>query len=291
MPRPHLIQRPHGGLNHNLVRKEYLLSRTMQQVLARIAEGVDVGENNPTDALANFNDRRKSLTGPAFRALVYQYTNQTAIIGIHDADRLLARTRFKRPTPIGGKAKITPTPSIKIPTPPALNSVLQGWGTVVDKITDHTLDHFDRIAGDFKDRLKDTLKEGYANGEGVRDLKNRVEDALGIDSRRATERARTLTMETYNQAHLVQYNEVGIPGVQFLAAGDERECDICGDLDGTIWTLDDSDIVRPPVHNYCRCTLLPYVEEVPAGSGLVSDETMDFCKSWREDYFDIPAYA
>lgn len=287
MPRYHLVQRPHGGLNRQIVRKEYLLSRAMQHVLGRIAEGVDVGENSPTAALANFNDRRKVLTGPAFRNLIFQYTHQTAAVGVHDADRLLARGGIKRPAPIGGKSKYSP---IKIPTTPAPTPVLQGWGKIVEKLTDHTLEHFDRIADDFKDRLKDTLKDGYSNGEGVSDLKGRVQDALGIDSRRATERARTLTMETYNQAHLVQYNEVGIPGVQFLAAGDEAECDICGDLDGTIWALDD-DIIRPPVHNYCRCTLMPYLEAVPANAGVVSSDTLDFCTSWREDYFDIPAYA
>ena len=74
-------------------------------------------------------------------------------------------------------------------------------------MADHTIDHFDRIADDLKGRLSVTLKEGFANGEGARDLSSRVQDALGIDNNRAAERARTLTMETYNQAHLVQYTD------------------------------------------------------------------------------------
>jgi len=366
------------------------------------------------------------------------------------------------------------------------------WGTIINKLTVHTVDHFDRIADDFKDRLKDTLKDGYKNGESIPDLAGRVQDALGIDKNRAIERARTMTMETYNQAHLYQYSEVGIPGVQVLAQPDERECfpkntmiktdkgdhpiqdicigdrvltrmgfqrvkgttkreysgvlievktmegkfictsnhpiyvigkgwlradnlymgdflqtfenhptkiiglnnislsysdnkptvtdkvsifssifrritmpvfpisfksnltifsvktllrtifcfiqssherlsagrtdfcnshqsiqgsitvynlsvegapeyyangylvhncDYCADLDGCVFALDDPDLIYPPYHNFCRCTILPYLDPIPDDAKQPSADTVSFVNDWVDNYFDIPCYA
>jgi SPP1 gp7 family putative phage head morphogenesis protein len=157
-------------------------------------------------------------------------------------------------------------------------------------MTDHTVDHFDHITDDLKDRLSATLKEGYADGEGARDLSDRVQDALSIDSTRAAERARTLTMESYNQAHLVQYSEAEIPGMQILAAEDERMCDICGDLDGTVFSLDDPDLMWPPFHNNCRCTMIPVLDALPEDAGMVSSDTRSYYDNWSNTYFDIPAF-
>jgi SPP1 gp7 family putative phage head morphogenesis protein len=280
--------RPYGGTNPLLNRREYVLARAMQSTIESLAGSVNVHEDSVTAALADFDDRRGILAGPHFRLIIQHATVLTVQDGTHDARHLLAQKGVQHPKRSLG-AKAAPKP-IAPYTPPAPGKS-QPWGTLVDKMTDHTVDHFNRIADDFKDRLKDTLKEGYSAGEGAPGLRDRVQDALGVDSRRAAERARTLTMETYNQAHLVQYNEAGIPGTQVLAANDERMCEICGDLDGTVFALDDPDLMWPPFHNFCRCTMLPVINDLPEDAGHVSDDTRTFYDDWSAKYFDIPLYA
>jgi SPP1 gp7 family putative phage head morphogenesis protein len=267
-----LVQRPHG-LDPDLNRKEYLLGRALQRNLQRMTEGVDVEAPTAAQALKGFTAHRKILQGKEFRNLIYQYTSQTVLQGAHHADKMILRARPRRR--VGG----------------AVTRASADFGKLIDRMTFHTVDHFDRIADDLKDRLTDTLQEGFDGGEGIPDLRNRIQEALGIDSRRATERARTLTMESFNQAHIVSYTEVGAPGVEFLAGIDERTCEICGDLNGTIFALDDEDMVRPPVHNFCRCTLAPYFGDLPDDTGDVSPDTRDFCADWRDNYFDIPLFS
>ena len=70
---------------------------------------------------------------------------------------------------------------------------------------------------------------------------------------------RTYTMNAANEGALNLYmqNAPLVTGVQFLAAHDARVCPTCNRLQGTIWTIDSPDLVRPPVHVNCRCTLIP----------------------------------
>ena len=285
---PRLVMRPYGGTNPLLNRREYVLSRAMQSTLESLAGGVDVHEGTVTAALADFDNRRRILAGPHFRLIIQHATVLTVQQGTQDARHLLARKGIQHPKrSIGGKAIPNPTPLVIPPAP----SKPQPWGKIVDKMTDHTIDHFNRIADDLKDRLEDTLNEGYSAGDGARVLRDRVQNVLGIDSRRAAERARTLTMETYNQAHLVQYNDAGIPGFEILGAPDERQCEICADMDGTVFSLKDPDLMWPPFHNDCRCVASPHVDALPEDAGQVSDNTREFYDNWSTKYFDIPLYA
>jgi hypothetical protein len=46
--------------------------------------------------------------------------------------------------------------------------------------------------------------------------------------------------------------------VMFLTARDSKvDPEICEPLDGTIYDSHDTDIPNPPLHNFCRCILLP----------------------------------
>jgi SPP1 gp7 family putative phage head morphogenesis protein len=280
-----IIARPYGGLNLKLNRHEYLLAHAFQGVLEGAASSINVHELTVADAMGDFDNRIKILTGPAFQQLLHHYNRQTATEGVQVAHHLLIQ-RGITPRHIAAKAKARPkyTP----PPPPGGTSVPP---KLIDRVTDFTIENLDRITSDLKDRLSTTLKEGLANEETYRDITTRVQDALSVDTNRAKERARTLTVETYTQAQVFTYKQAGAPGLEYLAAEDEKTCDICGDLDGTIWDIDDPDLIRPPVHNDCRCTLLPYVHELPDDAGQVSDATREFCQNWRENYFNIPQYT
>ena len=251
----HIVARPFGGANKITNRLEYLMVRAMQDALDTIARDLDAGAGSVRGILGNFEARRNLALGPAFRIRVHHVLEQIAQEATRNAEILLTKARAKQGKPIGAKTKKKTAPSLSlVPTGPSLTQQMTPWKDLVNGITDHVVQSTDRIADDLKDRLTTSLKEGYSNGEGARDLGKRVQDALSVDKNRAEAKARTLTMETYNQAHLVQYKEYGASGVAWTASPDERECDYCADLDGSIWALDDPDLIRPPAHTNC---LLP----------------------------------
>ena len=46
----------------------------------------------------------------------------------------------------------------------------------------------------------------------------------------------------------------------------------------------------PPITIIARCTLIPYLDEVPADAPQPSSDTVDFINNWSDNYFDIPAF-
>ena len=55
-----------------------------------------------------------------------------------------------------------------------------------------------------------------------------------------------------------EFEEFGEAGDKFVFAteGDAKVCDVCMEYEGESWSIDDSDIVIPPLHNNCRCRIL-----------------------------------
>lgn len=118
-----------------------------------------------------------------------------------------------------------------------------------------------------KEAIKDTLKAGVAEGEGIAKLKKRIEsvynDAEGFRSEMI---ARTevlgatnfATLETYEQSDVVE-------GKQWLAELDEETSEDCQDLDGEVvslredfpFTSEGGAVNTPPLHPNCRCTIIP----------------------------------
>jgi len=100
------------------------------------------------------------------------------------------------------------------------------------------------------------------NGTGMGKLG--IRDSLGRfipAKRRAEIMARTEVIRAHHQATVQEYRNWGLEGVvvkaEFSAAGDERVCNQCADLDGSVYTLDEIEKMIP-VHPQCRCIALPY---------------------------------
>lgn len=131
----------------------------------------------------------------------------------------------------------------------------------------------------------EALAEGFARGEGPRDIARRLTDRIdAIGKTRATTLARTRVIDAHAEATLNRYERQNVGGVtpraEVLTADDERVCPICKTIDGAVYTVneareatfefepgdEDEDVqagtypVRPPIHPSCRCTLLPVVE-------------------------------
>ncbi len=72
------------------------------------------------------------------------------------------------------------------------------------------------------------------------------------DTVAASRFARTGTNYVYNAAHLNRYRDTGIvAGVRYAAHIDNRTSEICRMLNGTIWAIDDPNILTPPNHFNC----------------------------------------
>lgn len=133
-------------------------------------------------------------------------------------------------------------------------------------------------------QLKASLIQGLYNGEDTGQLLARVDDVFGAAAGFRSERiARTETIRSSTQASIMAWNQSDVvKEKEWFTAHDERVCPACDSMDGQIiglnsnyfdkgdtytatgddgttqtLKLDFEDIIGPPLHVNCRCTLLP----------------------------------
>lgn len=114
-------------------------------------------------------------------------------------------------------------------------------------------------------QISRVLAEGLSQGLNPRDiarnLNNRV-DKIGIA--RARVLARTEVISAHAEATLNAYKEAGVQGVsaqaEFATAGDDRVCEECESLEGTVRPIDEARGLIPQ-HPNCRCAWLPVIED------------------------------
>ena len=159
---------------------------------------------------------------------------------------------------------------------------------VVDYIRERSYQFSFDVNTQTMNRLKEQLAEGFENGESIRKLKNRVKEALGFgegkkENYRATRIARSEAIRASNYGSLAGYIQSDVVGgKQWYTARGERTCAYCSSLHGKVIGVDEKflshgdtlrvadadgvvssmridyeDIVAPPLHPNCRCTLIP----------------------------------
>lgn len=131
------------------------------------------------------------------------------------------------------------------------------------------------------------LAQGMADGDGIALLARKLEAAIndtGLGDlsltntftgdtigqhisakRRAKMLAHTEMMRAYHQSTIQEYRNWAEEGViaqaEWNTARDNRVCDLCNALEGKIFSLDEIEGMIP-LHPECRCTTLPYIEEI-----------------------------
>lgn len=137
-------------------------------------------------------------------------------------------------------------------------------------------------------RVRSTLNTSIQNRLNLQDTMQAVADVLGVNIARSEgfkanfnriqALTRTYTMNAANEGALGLYRQNAdlLRGVQFLAAHDGRVCPTCARLDGTVWALDSGELVRPPVHINCRCTLIPAMLDGSTPTAPPSQTWMDW---------------
>jgi SPP1 gp7 family putative phage head morphogenesis protein len=137
---------------------------------------------------------------------------------------------------------------------------------VKDYISDKAFKFADQVNTTTQNKLRDALKEGVEQGEGIPQLRARVNEVFAERTKYEAERiARTEIIDAHNHADLLAYRQSNVVShKEWLAEMDNRTSEICQNLNGQVVLLnenfsDGSD--APPAHVNCRSTILPIIKD------------------------------
>jgi HK97 family phage portal protein len=170
---------------------------------------------------------------------------------------------------------------------PLVRGVLESAAKKVTGVTETT-----------RDALRATLTEGAFAGEGISELRQRVQHVFEVaSSSRAETIARTEVVGSSNKANLAAYELSGVvDGKEWLAVRDGNTRPEHRDLDGQrVWlharfvaSSGDSaehpgGFADPAMSINCRCAVLPVIEDPKAASGLVTRDMDEEAKTlaWK----------
>jgi len=117
-----------------------------------------------------------------------------------------------------------------------------------------------------KGLVDDAIKGDLTRGEFLKAAKE-AWGALGVTRANPYHLETTLLTNIHSAANAARWSELqrdteGLrqfyPYLQFVTVGDEAVCDICGPLDGQVYSRDDDfwDVYYPPLHHRCRCEVI-----------------------------------
>ena len=120
-------------------------------------------------------------------------------------------------------------------------------------------DRVDAIVGSYLDRWRGTALSEFAAGTAPGQLAQKMMEADPDLSQIAADRqARTLTTAVYNYSKMEQYaQDSNVTGFLFVAVMDDVTSDICINLNGMQFGVDEIDEFTPPLHYNCRSAIRP----------------------------------
>lgn len=131
---------------------------------------------------------------------------------------------------------------------------------VIDALKVRNLSALRGITDETNKQIIKELTDGMQLGESIPKLRDRIAGRVDhIGKTRATVMARTEAINAFTQGAELRYAQAGIEKLEWLTAGDDRVCPICGPLDGKVFTVA-SRHERPPIHPNCRCAIIPVLE-------------------------------
>jgi len=112
------------------------------------------------------------------------------------------------------------------------------------------------------DFMNQELTAGFASGQSINTISNRLADTMGSGYRAAERLVRTETSYMANAAEKASYQEAGIEEYKFLATLDGRTSEVCQDLDGEVFKVAEAVPGKnyPPMHPYCRSTTVTVLD-------------------------------
>ena len=126
---------------------------------------------------------------------------------------------------------------------------------------------FLKIAADDAARIETVVRQGVSSGWSIDQIADNIagtaengykDGVFNTTRREAVNMARTVCNGIANSAKMAFYqaNDDVIIGVEILATLDGRTCPVCASLDRKRYKMDETP-PSLPLHNMCRCVLLP----------------------------------
>lgn len=126
---------------------------------------------------------------------------------------------------------------------------------------------FDKVAADDASRIETIIRQGVSSGWTIDQIADNItgtaengyrDGVFNTTRREAVNMARTVCNGVANSAKLAFYqaNDDVITGVEILSTLDGRTCPVCASLDRKRYKMDETP-PSLPLHNMCRCVLLP----------------------------------
>lgn len=131
-------------------------------------------------------------------------------------------------------------------------------------------------------RFKLALSEAFAGNKSIRELERTLEDRKIIKPLydynengviKDANGNKVMLMDAASRAHIIartesnrmanlgaidNFKELGVQEVRWMAGNDDRTCEECSELNGTVYSINES--IDIPVHPFCRCTTSPIVK-------------------------------
>lgn len=158
--------------------------------------------------------------------------------------------------------------NLEVTTDPAVEYLREHGAELIREINETT-----------REKLRETLAEGFEAGESVPDLATRVEDVFKDATRNRAEMiARTESLRASNFGSVEAYRQSGVvEAEEWLTAKNDRVCPFCLEMEGKVIGLDESffdkgdsltvdgntlkfdmlAVEYPPLHPNCACTTIP----------------------------------
>lgn len=108
-------------------------------------------------------------------------------------------------------------------------------------------------------RVEKSIKDMVSLGRMPDSVKRELMRDFNVGLNEANRLVRTESMYQMNQATATAYQNSGISQYQFLAALDERTSEKCQEMNGKIFNFTQAVAGEnmPPLHPYCRSTIIP----------------------------------
>lgn len=133
--------------------------------------------------------------------------------------------------------------------------------TVLDQLAKQVRNVADTTKDDIRRLVGQSTEEGWSNEQLAREIRKTGAD---LSRSRSLAISRTESAAGYTGGSIAAYQASGVVSeVEWLTAGDDRDCPICTDLSGARADLGsdfDGGFSGPPAHPNCRCAISPIVE-------------------------------
>jgi len=252
-----------------------------EQTVARVTEVLRRTEKEVKTSLLYYANLGSLPDGKAINQASLKKLQQQIreyIRNVRDEHSLIMKTAVRESYRMGIHTGISDLVRTKMPfyrdlTPDGIKQCGNNIFTLIDKdALDFMVNYNVQLAGDVSRELTDginrAIQTGIASGRSVpeiaKDIGRVVKDpeefrkagktVFKTAQQRMEMIARTETLRAHNQGTLKFYKTVGVQKVEWVAAGDERECPVCRDLDGQEFPI--NDFPNIPAHPSCRCSVI-----------------------------------